>query len=260
MESFRLLTSTRFDPFLATLKWNNDQHGPSSFLLLRYHFDRLLSAVSQHGWQINDQYLTYRNFISACQNALSEFSCRGNQATSAAKIRITLSPSGVLHASATPVQPFIVDPTTLASLNSAELALEQLRRDAITLYPDSRPTSPSLFTITKTTNRTTYDDARQRISQPSATADVLMYNLQGLITETSIFNVAFYRLSRWITPAASTGCLAGVFRRFLLDAGHIHEDLDGILTKSSIQPDEWILLFNSVQGCRLGKVTNFVEL
>jgi 4-amino-4-deoxychorismate lyase len=81
-----------------------------------------------------------------------------------------------------------------------------------------------------------------------------MYNEQGLVTETSIFNVAFYRSGCWVTPAVSTGCLPGVFRRHLLEDGCIHEDVNSTLTKDNIRPEDWVLLFNGVQGCRFGRI------
>jgi 4-amino-4-deoxychorismate lyase len=128
------------------------------------------------------------------------------------------------------------------------------------IYVDTESITPSIFTATKTTFRDVYDHARTRNEkrlQPGSNwggSDVLLYNDNGCIMEAIIFNVAFYRSSKWVTPSTNSGCLPGVMRRWLLHNHQISEDESRCLTKDSIQPGEWVLLFNGVQGCRLGKV------
>jgi hypothetical protein len=50
--SYKLLSSSRWDPYLLSLKWNctPDNTQPSPFLLLHFHVDRLIDAAEQHGW------------------------------------------------------------------------------------------------------------------------------------------------------------------------------------------------------------------
>lgn len=128
------------------------------------------------------------------------------------------------------------------------------------IYLDTEAIMSSIFTSTKTTFRDIYDHARTRnktrlqAGSDWSGSDVLLYNDKGCIMEATIFNVAFYRSSKWVTPSTNSGCLPGVMRRWLLQRHRISEDENGCLTKDSIQPGEWVLLFNGVQGCRLGKV------
>lgn len=135
----------------------------------------------------------------------------------------------------------------------------------IEIHVDKDPTNPSVFTRTKTTFRTVYDEARLRNAlQPLTTAagrssEVLMHDVQGFAMEASIFNVAFLRGSRWITPHEKTGCLPGVARKWLLENGRIYEDVDASLTIGNIKTGEFVLLFNSVQGCRLGQIVNHLS-
>jgi len=268
-ENFELLTTTRYDPYLKSLEWNADDDGPSPFLLLPYHRDRLSVAADEHKWKIAKASLTYQKFKIACLEAiyqseesklhvssrrvmlnLSPFLASMN--VFVIKVRITLSSSGKLAVTTTPMPPLTSDPTILPMpRNIPEKSIE-----TILLHLDQESTPPSLFTITKTTNRRIYDEARQRnhlASLPSPT-DVLLYNPEQLITETTIFNVAFYSSFGWITPALSSGCLPGVMRRWLLGEGRIREDHEGILTRSVVKEGELILLFNGAQGCRLGRI------
>ena len=68
---YQLLSCTRFDPFLATLSWNNDHDGPCSFFLLPYHFDRLASAAKAHKWNhAASSILSYGHLKSACWDTI----------------------------------------------------------------------------------------------------------------------------------------------------------------------------------------------
>ena len=91
--SYQLLTSTRYDPFLATLSWNNDHDGPSSFFLLPYHFDRLISAAKIHKWDHTTSLLSYDLFKSTCLDAISKERQQNSSSssTSIAAFRVNLS-------------------------------------------------------------------------------------------------------------------------------------------------------------------------
>lgn len=96
--------------------------------------------------------------------------------------------------------------------------------------------------------------------QPSD-SDVLLYTPDLLLTETTIRNIALRRLSDsgshvWLTPPLSTGCLSGVMRRYLLEQGKIVEARDGELSKKDVKQGDVVLVFNAVEGVRLGKVVD----
>lgn len=100
--------------------------------------------------------------------------------------------------------------------------------------------SPFLFF--KTTLRRAYDDARAR--RPDVD-DVILWNEQGEITESTICNVAVRRDGRWITPPVSCGLLAGVLREELLARGELQE---GVITRAEFEAAPDIALFNAVRG------------
>ncbi|KAF5368415.1 hypothetical protein D9758_002171 [Tetrapyrgos nigripes] len=249
---YHLLSSTRLDSSLLSFQWNNDQDGPSPFFLLPYHYDRLVDAAKQHNWdKVN---LSYQSLKLACTEAANSHHTLDENPTSF-RIRITLSQNGDISVSATPLPSFSSDPAAACSFNP--LSGASYEGALVSLAVDSEATPSTIFTTTKTTQRTLYDQARARAGIPaiSPTSDVLLFNEDGLITESSICNVAFYRSSKWITPATSTGCLPGVLRRYLLSKSYIHEDTEHTLRRDAIKDGEWVLLFNGVQGCRLAKVT-----
>jgi 4-amino-4-deoxychorismate lyase len=126
---------------------------------------------------------------------------------------------------------------------------------------DSQPTLSSQFTSTKTTHRPQYDAARSRAGippigtppKPEAYHDVLIFNEHREVTEASIRNIALYRSGAWRTPSINTGCLPGVVRRLLLEKQLVQEVLHN-LTVDDVRDGEWLLLFNGVEGCRIGRL------
>jgi branched-subunit amino acid aminotransferase/4-amino-4-deoxychorismate lyase len=69
--------------------------------------------------------------------------------------------------------------------------------------------------------------------------------------ETSIRNIAFWRKGRWVTPSLQAGCLPGVARRLLIEEGKI---IGGEILITDVKVGEILLLFNAVEGARLGKI------
>jgi 4-amino-4-deoxychorismate lyase len=101
---------------------------------------------------------------------------------------------------------------------------------------DAQPTeSQSPYVLNKTTQRDLYNTARDRlkcdfhageIGREENTFDVLLFNQNGEITETSIANIAIEKEPGvWITPKVECGLLPGVFRRHLLETGQVQEGI-----------------------------------
>ncbi|KAJ7751214.1 aminotransferase [Mycena maculata] len=249
-----LVTTTRSDEYLSRLRWNDHEGTPSRYLLLSYHLDRLRDAAAAHDWPDVQQALSYDALHEKCQAAIASYDGNPSQAH---KIRITLSRAGLLTATASPIlNPLKFDPTS-PSFSKPLTDSATLYGPPMTLFVDTKPTPTGLFTSTKTTERAVYDAARARVRLPpipSHDADVILYNPQLHITESSVSNVAFYRSDVWITPPLASGCLPGVLRRWLLQHKRIREAAEGEITKDQMQPGDWVLLFNSVHGCRLGQI------
>ena len=78
--------------------------------------------------------------------------------------------------------------------------------------------------------------------------DVVLFNEDGFITETSIDNIIVEKSDgTFVTPPVSAGLLAGIYRAFLLEQGKITEEavtIDGLKSAASIA------VVNSVRGWR----------
>ncbi|KAI6120682.1 aminotransferase [Pisolithus croceorrhizus] len=258
--SYSLLAAVRFDPFLETFTWNNGPDDlPSPYLLLSHQFHRFVSASVAAQWP--SAHLTFDKLKSVCDNVVRK--ANGTCMRRPLKIRLILSPSGDLTASAAPIPPLRYDPT-LPSLFTPDAVSPVPFEPIWRIHIDTQPTSDTMSM--KTTNRRPYDDARARagmpplgvpshdVDAPACPDDVILYNASGAVTETSICNIAFYRRGRWITPPLSVGCISGIVRRWLLENNRIHEADDHELSLSTICDNDWALVFNGVIGCRLGKV------
>jgi para-aminobenzoate synthetase/4-amino-4-deoxychorismate lyase len=98
------------------------------------------------------------------------------------------------------------------------------------------------FVLHKTTHRKVYENARR--SRPDVD-DVLMWNADGEVTESTIANVVAEIDGVRYTPPVRCGLLAGTFRAEQIDAGVIHER---VLTKADIASASRLWLINSVRG------------
>lgn len=178
------------------------------------------------------------------------------------QMRILLSKQGKLSIESAPV-PKLDNPEDLfiaAALNPTSSLFTS--GPPISVYIDTEPTSPSVFTSTKTTQRGTYNLARARVGipavgvEPGTPKDVVLYRSDGQVMETSIRNIACWREDRWVTPSLHVGCLPGVARRLLIEEGNI---VEGEIFISNLKVGEVVLLFNAVEGARLGKLVRTIS-
>jgi para-aminobenzoate synthetase/4-amino-4-deoxychorismate lyase len=96
----------------------------------------------------------------------------------------------------------------------------------------------------KTTRRDVY--LTRALRHPEAD-DVVLVNQHGELTETTTANLAVRIGSRWWTPPTASGCLPGVERARLLQAGRLHER---VLSVHDLQHAEQVAVLNSLRGWR----------
>jgi para-aminobenzoate synthetase/4-amino-4-deoxychorismate lyase len=102
----------------------------------------------------------------------------------------------------------------------------------------------------KTTSRGVYERAK---ASRGDVDDVLLFNADGLLTESTIANVVVKIGGRLITPDVSAGLLCGVFRQELIESGQI-EVAD--VPIESLKNCEEIWLINSVRKWRRALLCN----
>lgn len=114
------------------------------------------------------------------------------------------------------------------------------------LLMQHRTDPQDVFLRHKTTRRAVYDEAF-RHAQRRGFADALFCNVRGEITEGAVHNVIAVIDGAWVTPPLSSGILPGVYRRRLLEAGRVAEQ---VLNQGDLLRAEAIYVCNSVRGMR----------
>lgn len=98
-----------------------------------------------------------------------------------------------------------------------------------------------VFLYHKTTQRDVYTRARRACPQWD---DVILWNEQGEVTESTIANIVIELNGRRLTPALSSGLLPGTMREHLLSTQEIAE---AVITKNDLRRATAIWLVNSVR-------------
>lgn len=207
----RVLTRTPPDfDLLETLLWEPD----GGYFLLEEHLHRLAASA---------EYFCFRFSMERVREALGEHAHTLRPRPH--KVRLLLKRDGQVALEALPLGDEKSGPV--------EVALAAAPVD---------PESPYLYH--KTTHRKVYEAAR---SDHPYVDDVLMWNPDGELTESTIANLVVRRDGELLTPAASSGLLPGVFRAHLLSRGVIRE---AVLRAEELPEAEALYLVNSVRKWR----------
>ncbi len=125
------------------------------------------------------------------------------------------------------------------SISLANTPIPDRLRVKLARHPVSRS---NRFLYHKTTHRTVYEEALKH--QPDCD-DVILWNEEGEITESTIANIVVRKEGRWITPSLSSGVLPGVLRAHLLEQGDIREE---VVRREDLTDATEVWLINSVRG------------
>jgi para-aminobenzoate synthetase/4-amino-4-deoxychorismate lyase len=113
----------------------------------------------------------------------------------------------------------------------------------VTLAVDDEPIDPEdMWLYHKTTCREPYE--RRRARRPDVD-DVVMFNTRGELTEVTRSTLALEIDGRWWTPSLESGCLPGVERARLLEAGRLQER---VLHLSDLDQAEGAAVLSSLRG------------
>ncbi len=193
---------------LETLLWTQED----GFFLLDRHLQRMAESAEYFDMPFDPAY---------ARQALSDAVLTCN--ASRQRVRLLLAASGRFTASAS------------ASDRSGD-------RPPVRLRLASAPIDPgNPFFYHKTTWRDCYN---KPLAKAGDCDDVLLWNTDGLVTETTIANVLVRTGTGIYTPPVRCGLLAGTYRNWMLDQGLIEERPISI----SELADAEIMVINSVRG------------
>jgi para-aminobenzoate synthetase/4-amino-4-deoxychorismate lyase len=194
---------------LETLRWT-PQDG---YFLLNAHLDRLQNAA---------EYFDFHCARTAVERALSELAATFSELSQ--RVRWLVDRSGEI----------VVTHKPLPEMNSVR---------PFRLRLASRPKDKNdPFLYHKTTRRTVYEHARQAVADCD---DVLLWNSDGFVTETTIANLLLGIDGQLLTPPVECGLLAGTLREEWIRTGKVSEQkvhIDELANLGSLQ------LINSVRG------------
>jgi len=193
---------------------------PDHFQLLETMlYDNGIAYVEEHFQRLTDSAAKLRFHLDAIElRQRIEFISGPSQ-----RIRLLLSRDGIMTLQA---YPFAVQD-------------EPLRRVAFSREPID-PENALLYH--KTTCREIYNTAKEPF--PDAD-DVILWNIRGEVTESTIANVVARIDGKLVTPPVSCGLLPGTMRAALLKQGEVSER---IISCNDLQGADEIFLINSLRG------------
>jgi para-aminobenzoate synthetase/4-amino-4-deoxychorismate lyase len=200
--------SSDFELF-ETMKWDTD----SGVFLEEYHFNRLKDSASYFDFKFCD--VRGKEIIDETIRNISNNLC---------VIRLFVNAKGGIRIETSEVPVFIKNQKYTVSLAKNPVQSE------------------NIFLYHKTTQREVYENAE---GENLHSDDVILWNEEGNLTESTIANIILNIKGNWVTPSINCGLLRGVYRESMLENGLIEERK---IHKSEIADLSEITLINSVRG------------
>jgi len=200
--------SSDFELF-ETMKWDTD----SGVFLEEYHFNRLKDSASYFDFKFCE--VRGKEIIDETIRNISNNLC---------VIRLFVNAKGGIRIETSEVPVFIKNQKYTVSLAKNPIQSE------------------NIFLYHKTTQREVYENAE---GENLHSDDVILWNEEGNLTESTIANIILNIEGNWVTPSTNCGLLRGVYRESMLENGLIEERK---IHKSEIADLSEITLINSVRG------------
>jgi len=212
----QLINTTRSEKSLSlfeTILWTVSD----GYFLLNYHQRRLCASAQYFDYPINTGKLS--ELLDVTAKSLGEADLQ----PASYRVRVSLAGSGKLT----------VESARIESENSKAPLAVALARTPVN--------SADRYLYHKTSERCVYQQFREQFPELD---DVLLWNENGEITESSIANIVIRVGQKLLTPKLQCGLLAGTFRQYLLENGEIEE---AIITVDEIRDCDELFLINSVR-------------
>ncbi len=193
---------------LETILWTPAR----GYVWLDQHLGRMRRSAAVFGFSMDEE---------GVRRTLREAVARGGLCP--LRVRLVLGADGVARAQSEAAPAMLARPMRVA------LAVAPVRRSDIRLRH-------------KTTCRGVYDDARRCANDVD---DVILWNEEGELTESTIANIVIRLDGQWVTPPQDCGLLAGIHRGVLLRRGCVRER---VIRRGDLDRAECLCLVNSVRG------------
>ncbi len=227
-----VLTSVPTPPvgLIETMRW-----APATGIeLLPLHLARLQASGERLGVPVDPA--TVRAAIDDAVLGWTALHRTAGARTAGARVRLVVAPDG----------------TPMVSVGELPVCTGRPVRLAV----DRESVDPAeLHWYHKTTDRERYDRRRRAAPNADDVDDVVMVNLRGEVTETTIASIAVRIDGQWCTPPISSGCLPGVFRRHLIELGAI---VERTVTVDDLRAAEELAVFNALRGWQAAIVSDDV--
>ena len=184
-------------------------------VLLERHMDRLRTSAHYFAFAFDE---------AATRRALAE-TVKGK--ADRLRVRLLLSEGGAVSITTTPLPTAKVDAVMRFVLSPTRL------------------NSADIFLFHKTTRREMYDREWQHYSESAGADEVIYLNERGELGEGSRTTIFLEKDGQLLTPALSSGLLAGTLRADLLASGRARE---AVLTLNDLEAADVVYLGNSVRG------------
>ena len=196
---------------LETMLWKPGE----GISLLEHHLDRLAASA---------EYFDRPSPPDRGRHVLDKYSLTLSTSSGgrACRVRLLLDETGRINVESSPLTP-LPQPLTLG------IAATPVDRNFPFLYH-------------KTTFRRFYEEFK---ASCPGTDDVLLWNEEGELTESTIANLVLVLEGRHCTPPVECGLLGGTLRRALLERGDLEERK---LFRKDLERAEEVYLINSVRG------------
>lgn len=191
--------------------------GPKGVFLLEYHLNRLKQSADYFNFSYYEEQI--RDLIT---KNIKEISADH-------KFRLLLSKEGRV------------------TMESSKYIIKENSASRKIKFASGPVKKDNVFLYHKTTHRDVYLPAMDQIKK-EALDDVILFNEEGQITESTIANIVIKQKKAFLTPPVICGLLNGTFRQSLIDQKMISEK---ILFKNDLEKAEKIFLINSLQKWNL---------
>jgi para-aminobenzoate synthetase/4-amino-4-deoxychorismate lyase len=197
-------------------------------------------------WEPKEGYFLLNEHLQRLENSANYFDIKLNLE----EINSKLFEFDKLNHEESTVIRLLIDQAGQITIEQIEFPSNHKKRYSILKFARRPIDKMDTWLYHKTDYRKVYQNA---LSSVTGCDDVVLWNEDGEITETTRANIVILKDEKYFTPPVTSGLLAGTFRSWLIEKDNIMEET---ISKKMLENAEEIYIINSVrkwQKCTLSK-------